>query len=317
LLAFTLDIDSAMMTLSFSETINGATFDPSQITMQSKSNGGAAGAAVYNLTGGANFTRTRQTNISFVLLKEDLDAIKDINGFATVEADTFVSLSGAMVKDTALRPNEIKAIPIGAGLQASSVTKDSTSPAVLSFTFDLDAGIFNVSVTEPVSSDINVTAFSIFSANGACGHRLSNASTVSFADGHRRIIISLSADDLDAIKARSALGTDAASTVLVISSEFAMDKAGNKIVPVSRTDAKSASAVEADLTRPTLVSFQLDLRTNQLKMIFSEAVNLTSFKPTGVTLLGSKGATAPALTYTLTGGTIANITSPADSSCSP
>jgi hypothetical protein len=312
LLSFTLDTDTAVMTLSFSETVKGSSFDPSAIMFQSASNGLAGGVAVYNLTGGSNKTMTPEINISFVLLKEDLDAMKVVDNFATTISNTFVSIRSKMIKDMASTPNPVGSIALGSGLQASRLSLDRTHPVMRAFSIDMNAGLINITVSEPVQPNIDVTKLAIVSAGDATGHKISNASNVTLFEGNRRIEIALSVTDLNRIKARPALAVSAATTVITLSASFALDQAGNRITPVVSGDNKTPASFTEDSTKPRVVSFELDLRTNKLRLVFSETINVTSFRPTGVALLGANNASSDALVYTLTGGAVAN-----SSKCSP
>jgi len=105
LLSFTFSLDTGAMVLSFSETVNGSSFDPTELQLQSAANGTAAGVSALTLTGGTNATSEPSTTVSFVMLKEDLDAVKIIDGFATTQSDTFVSASSRLVEDMAASLN--------------------------------------------------------------------------------------------------------------------------------------------------------------------------------------------------------------------
>ena len=59
LLSFTLSIDTGVMVLSFSETVNGSSFDPTELKLQSAANGTAAGVSALTLTGGINATSAK------------------------------------------------------------------------------------------------------------------------------------------------------------------------------------------------------------------------------------------------------------------
>ena len=286
LLSFTLSIDTGAMVLSFSETVNGSSFDPTELKLQSAANGTAAGVSALTLTGGINATSEPSTTVSFVMLKEDLDAVKIIDGFATTESNTFVSASSGMVADMGTIPNPLQAVLIGSGLIASTVTTDSTAPEVVSFTFDLNAGVLNLSMSEPVADSVNVTSLTLVSAADTAGHTLQSSSNAVLLDGQRLIQITLSAVDLNAVKARPSLAVSTTSTVLSLLSSFAADTTGLAVAPLALADGKSASTFVPDTTDPELSSFKLDLSTDQLLLTFSETVNGSSFSVVAITLFG-------------------------------
>jgi len=307
LLSFTFSLDTGAMVLSFSETVNGSSFDPTELQLQSAANGTAAGVSALTLTGGTNATSEPSTTVSFVMLKEDLDAVKIIDGFATTESNTFVSASSGMVADMGTHPSPLQAVLIGSGLIASTVTTDSTAPEVVSFTFDLNAGVLNLSMSEPVVDSVNVTSLTLVSAADTAGHTLQSSSSAVLLDGQRLIQITLSALDLNAVKARPSLAVSTTSTVLSLLGSFAVDKNTRPVSSLSLSDSMTPSTFVQDATPPSLVSFALDLRTNKLRLTFSETINISSFFPTGVELRAALGNFSSSLsTYTLTGGAVSN-----------
>ena len=67
------------------------------------------------------------------------------------------------------------------------------------------------------------------------------------------------------------LGVDAAPTL-------------NKLLPVSRGNATQVTKFTVDRTKPNLQSFDLDMNEGSLTLIFDEAVNVTIFDVTQITL---------------------------------
>jgi hypothetical protein len=303
LLAFTLDTDSAVMTMSFSETVQGTSFDPSFIALLSASNGTSLGTNVRNLTGGTNVTAVRAANLSFVLLKTDIDALKVVDSFATAESNTFVSIASALVSDMSNSP--VVAIALNSALQASLVSSDITEPAVTSFTFDLNAGLIRLKISEPLAEPVFVTEVALASSGDPSGYTLHNSSNASLLDGQRLVEISISTADLNAIKSRASLAVNKASTILAISSAFAKDKAGFAITPLYLANGTVPTTFGPDLTSPKLVRSTFDLSAEQLHLTFSETVNGASFNATGITFVGASTSD----TFTLTGGDAATVPS--------
>jgi hypothetical protein len=295
LLYFSLDLHNGVMLASFSETINGSSFDPSQITLQSVKNGTSAGALSYKLTGGTNVSSTASVNVSFDLLKEDTDAIKVVDGLATGVNDTFVSATSALVSD--MNSNVLSAIENTAGLASADHTADNVAPHVVQFTFDLNAGVINISMSEPVADSINVTALAFVSSGDTTGYALTSGSNVTLGDGQRFVQIAVSTTDLNEIQARPLLATSEITTVLQLRAAFGKDKTGNEVIALELADNKTAAAFVEDIVAPTLSSFVLDLSANQLALTFSETVDGSGFNATSITLVGTGSAK-----YTLTNG---------------
>jgi len=302
LVSFTLNLDSGVVLASFSETVNGSSFDPSEITVQSVSNGTKAGALSHNLRGGWNVSTAFSVNVSFVLLKDDLDVLKVTNGLATEESDTFFSVSSALVSD--MNRNPLTVIAVADALQSTSTAEDETAPIVVQFTFDLNAGLVNLSMSEPMTDAINVTELTFVSTGDTTGYALTSSSNATLADGQRLVQIALSITDLDQIKARPSLATASSNTVLQLGAGFGYDKNFNNVGSLSLSSSRTPVKYEEDKTPPSLLSFVLDLRTNQLRLTFSEAINSTSFDPTAIMLLGAQ--TNSVSSYNLTGGTVSN-----------
>jgi hypothetical protein len=293
---FTLDLDSGLMLASFSETVNGSSFDPSEMTVQSVSNGTEAGTLSHNLQGGWNVSTAASVNVSFVLLKDDADALKAVDGLATDASNTYVSLTSALVSD--MSNNDVAAIEIVAGLVSSGLGADGTAPYVVQFTFDLNAGIINISMSEPVADSINVSALAFVSSGDTAGYALTVGSNATLADGQRRVEIAVSTLDLNELKARPSLATSTITTVLQLDGAFCSDKNENAVATLTLGDNKTASVFEDDTEAPTLSSFVLDLSADQLALTFSETVDGSTFNASGLTLVGVSSNAQ----YQLTGG---------------
>jgi hypothetical protein len=145
---------------------------------------------------------------------------------------------------------------------------------------------------------VNVTALTIVSAANTVGYTLQTGSNVTLFDVQRLVQITLSAADLNAIKALADLATGGASTVLTLSTAFAADKSGNAVTAVAAGAQVTPVAFVADTTDPKLIDAELDLTTDQLTMRFSETVNASSLDVTAITLVGASSA----VTVGLTGG---------------
>jgi hypothetical protein len=233
------------------------------------------------------------------MLKADLDAVKLADGFGTLTGNTFVSIASTMVSDMLSNAvsNAVNAIAVGTGLEASDVGTDTTPPNVVSFTFDLNAGVINVSMSEPVEDTVNVTSVTLVSAADPAGYTLQAGSNVTLLDEQRLVQIVLSVNDLNAIKARSTLAVNASTTVLTVDSGFAADKRAAPVVPLYAANNTVASLFVPDTIKPSLVGFSLDLSTDQLTMVFSETVDGSTFTEGSVSVVGVSSG----IGYTLSG----------------
>jgi uncharacterized cupredoxin-like copper-binding protein len=307
LVSFSLNMNAGTMSIEFSETVDSSTFNATAVSVQSTADGSSSTTSSLTLTGATSSTAVPSTTVSFELLKADLDSIKVIDSFATALSDTFVSVNHNVISDMASNP--AIAVKATAGVAATNYTADATAPTAVSFGFNLNDGVLVLNMSEPVQDSVDVTALTVVSAADPVGHTLQTGSNVTLLDGQRLVKITLSATDLNAIKARASLATSDSNTVLTLGSSFALDKAGNNAGSVLASANTTPTSFVPDTTQPALVSFALDLRTNTLRLTFSEAVNASSILPTGLALRATQGnATTDFSTYFLTGGVVLNTT---------
>ena len=107
LVSFSLDIGSGLLTLSFSETVNGALFNFSGITLVNGQvttfNGGLRPTASYRLTGGT-WSTFYSPVIEVQLTQRDLSAINALDNLATSVNDTYITADSGSVFDTLYNP---------------------------------------------------------------------------------------------------------------------------------------------------------------------------------------------------------------------
>ena len=107
LVSFSLDIGSGLLTLTFSETVNGALFNFSGITLfngqVSTFNGELRPAASYRLTGGTWSTFFSPV-IEVQLTERDLSAINALDNLATSINNTYITADSGSVFDAFHNP---------------------------------------------------------------------------------------------------------------------------------------------------------------------------------------------------------------------
>ena len=104
----------SQLEMTFSETLNASSFDPTQITLKS---GAAVSASQYKLTGGTS-PQTNSPVITITLSKTDIDAIKADSTLATSAANTFISITSDLVSD--MSGNPVTAVLANASLALAS-----------------------------------------------------------------------------------------------------------------------------------------------------------------------------------------------------
>lgn len=294
--AWTLDMDSGQIVLTFSETVDILTLDHSEISVHSSSGGGRS----YPLTGVAELTPSDADYLFAITLSEaDANSIKADTDLGTSRANSYLTLTANAIFD--MSSNAIIGIPSGSGLQAGEFIPDVTVSQLTSFSLDVNLGLLQLSFDETVlASTFNVSALTLVNraSRYTSGYVLesSTASTINSAV----IDVTLSAADLNAIKAISNLATSISDTYIIATPYTVQDMNGNALEVITSDNALQVSNYTDDSTRPELMSFDLDLSLEQLVLTFSEAVRATSLDPTQITL--QRLPSGSGRTVTLTGG---------------
>merc|ERR1712166_365016 len=150
-------------------------------------------------------------------------------------------------------------------------------------------------MSEPMGTSFDVTKLTLKDATGQATHTPSLLSSVarSGATG-KTVTVSFHGDDLDFIKALPLLAVSDASTVLTLTTDFAVDTTGVQIKALTSIDNKTPASnggYGEDTKHPNLTGFVLDLKTNTLRLTFDETVKADGINLNGIRLLASKGAT--------------------------
>jgi hypothetical protein len=307
---FSINMNTGTVTLVFNEAVNANTFDETTITLQSAADGNAGGTKkIATLSAAKSKATIDVQTLSFVLAADDLDVLKFNEDFATADSNVFISHTNAMIKDMAdTNARSVKEIGLGSGKvsKVGSYGADTTGPAVDSFTFNLNTGELVMSMSEPVGTTFDVTKITLIDDTGAATHTPTggNGGTSAVRSGAtgKIVTVTLSDDDLDFVKALPLLAVNDASTILTLTADFASDTSNRPIQPLAANDNKTpgAAGFGSDSDRPELTGYILDLRTNQLKLTFSETVNTDNVDLSGIKLLASQGAVDTDKVYQLT-----------------
>ncbi|GMH88778.1 hypothetical protein TrST_g6209 [Triparma strigata] len=318
LLSYSLDMNEGSMILTFSEAVwVDNTFDVRAIQLQDAATNTFTESYVLTTdTKISNETYTKAAlrkipaiaEVKLKLGESDIDEIKSKRTLANNLATTFISVAETLTKDIAQANNTLVAIVDTSAKAPTAYTADSTSPNLVSYTIDMNAGTMNFifdEIVDPSSlnpSQINLQygPFAGASANqySLTSSVISTASTV----GSRTFGVVFSVDDLNELKLKLELVTGVADTYLRFPPEFVRDMAGNAITIIRDGRAQQVSGFTADTTRPSITSFQL--KTNgKIILKFSEAVSTTSLNVTAITLQNVDSSLKYPLTaYTLLTG---------------
>jgi len=275
---FTLNLNTGVMTFTFSKTVNGASFDPTQVTLQSSSSsaGLSASAHMYTLTGGSA-SQARDTVVTLTLSTADLNAVKLRPAVAIVGNTVYAALTATTVVD--MFSNQLTPVLGTAAHAAASFTADGTAPQLVSFDIDMNVGTLLLSFSEPVdasmfvSSALTVQSLQNVNGNAALAVTLTAASTTSSANG-LALLVNIGNSDLNAMKRIRSLAHAASSSFLVLTSAAVKDMSGNAVVAITDGSAVAATAYTSDSTSPQLGHFNLDMNTGLLALYFDEVMNI-------------------------------------------
>lgn len=316
LTSFSLDMDSANFTLTFSETINASSLQTSSLTLHSAN-------STYTLTGG--FVIDEYSTVVVMNLNDaDFDHIKAMTTLCVGDiSHCLLTIDRDSILDMSLNGNN------GTTLASTTVTMDTTPPYLVYYDLDMDSEELRLTFSELVitrddrtvqgitllatpfefdalsnaSKGINIDETDPESYSGVLqaytlsGGNLSGSNTI---PNHPPVlIISLTEKDLNLLKSLEFVATGFHNTYLLISSDAATDYSGIPIMEES--SGKQVRVYTADQQRPGLIDFQLDMNIGVLTMTFTETVNRSSLLTPFIFLQGSEDSILTDI-YALTGG---------------
>jgi hypothetical protein len=308
--SFHLNMHSGKIILTFTETVNASSLDPTKLTLHSSANASFVGVSKRQLTGDATASRqiTPSTVVTVTMLNADTDAIKLDDSLGSNVSNVYISLTTAAIVDMSGRA--VVAISSQAGLQALNVTRDTRPPALIAAALDMNSSTLLISFDEPTRrATLDVTALTLQSVANATAPNvaesvtLSSQSVSSSANG-RDILISIHASDMNKVKAATQLARFANSTFVRLSSTLIDDMAGNNVSPATSDAAFQALEYTKDFVSPHLSSFTFNVSTAVLSLTFSETIQVAASKVNVSALVMQNSAGTPAASHRLTAATI-------------
>ena len=267
---YSLDMNTGILIMQFSEPISLASISIPSLTFYTAA--GTNGSSVA-LDSSMIATSTDASSITIELSPSDLNNIKFHTDLAISENTTYLSLLYGAMAD--LGRNSINAIPApGIELIAGNFVADQLGPELLTFTFDLNAGLLSITFDEVV--DIFSTQQSSFvllnEASGSQRVRLSGGRVIS--DNFTTLSITLTDSDLNAVKALRGLATEVDDTFIALDSTAISDVASNPAMVVSVMAPEVVSGFTNDTTQPELLQFKIEIDSGNITFTFSETVNV-------------------------------------------
>eukprot|EP00800_Vazella_pourtalesii_P007674 TRINITY_DN203_c1_g1_i1.p1 TRINITY_DN203_c1_g1~~TRINITY_DN203_c1_g1_i1.p1 ORF type:complete len:3770 (+),score=310.53 TRINITY_DN203_c1_g1_i1:1284-11312(+) len=308
LVAFSLDMNTGLVFLTFNEIVNAGSFMAAQVTLHNPY------TEMFTLTGG--FPSPNDSTILIIqLISADIHSLNRLRSLATSINTTFISFTNLTVLD--MNSNNVNTIYQYNPLQASEFTKDITLPSLLSFSFDLNTGEVKLYFSEVISSESfkpsQLTFLNKpFISEATFSNQSLNSNNTQYLTYHSYILttgnVTLQDDlfiqfalglvDLNAIKAIPQLATNQYNTYMAYTSFLVSDTFGNAIIPFNLSNPINVSEYTFDITSPRIFNFDFDLDVGQIIIHFTETVNTSTLNVNEVVLHNGRMLNSP--NYTLT-----------------
>ena len=271
---FSLDMNSALLMLTFTETIDITSFNASGIALQNARN---RTDMFYQLTDGTNATRgVNLTSVNLYLSDDDLLSIQAILSLATDVQNTYIAIESTTIADS--NQNLVEGIPMDNAVIVSMFVPDTTVPQLNSFSLDMNNLVLSLTFSEVIlTSSFMPTYLTLQNTMTSVNNRSVQLSGGNISNDNSDIInITLSDEDANSIKLETELATDTNDTFIVVSNGTFTDAVGNLLQPIPTNMALMASTVFRDQTAPRLLNFTFNLNSSILELTFDEIVNTSS-----------------------------------------
>ena len=273
LTSFTLDMNLSIITLFFSETVNGSSFSYDGLILSD-----VDGLYGHQLSSGVSnqlYSPFHQVRLS----DYDVNLIKESSNFGTSESNTFLRIKILLVAD--MSGNYVDLFSNSSRLQCSNFIPDSIPPKIVYSHLDMNAGTISFIFSEPVFVNFfRPLEFIIQNNNSFTSfHRLTGGRTTDRNWTHVDLYLYLS--DLNIIKSDLNLASNLNNSYFNYSSELVSDTNFNRI-PTSSYSIRFSNFTP-DTTSPRLVSFSTNLVYDFLTLTFNEPVLPLSLNPQALT----------------------------------
>jgi len=290
-----LDLNSGLISLTFSESVDAINFNASSITLEDPSVSGS-------ILQPTSVVASTQGRVLLVQLSpEDITSLKELGTIGLSEQATAVILQEGSVSD--LRGNGIAEIP---STIVSNISPDTVSPQLLSFLFEYTSNgqapvSLSLNFTEPINvSDIQLGEIQLYNAPDTSGmfYALTSSTPPSRISNNVKIILSNA--DLAGIFSVDGLGIDVARTYLRITSAAFRDVSAVAVTPTDDNLLIQVTPPLVDLLPPTLFNFTFNLASGIITFAFDMPVLADSIDGSAITVQSLRESSA--VSYSFTGG---------------
>ena len=302
LVSYDINLNSELLLLTFDEIVNVASFDVTQVNVQSNQYTNLISLVSYYRLSGGDYSYENSTVLILRFDLNDLNVLKRMTALMTGRSNTYLTFSHLLIAD--MNGNRIEEIVNGRGQQVRVFTRDNTSPQVRSFLIDMDGGLLSLTFRETVNGiSLYVQSLTLQNAqNSSTGLflTLSNSSVGVNLSIDTVVSVQISKADLDSIKSIDNFAINSNTTWLVWDHFLIRDMNDNPVVPRYNGGAFMVSIFLADVTSPFLIKFSLNFITEEFTFEFNEPIASSLVDISQITL--QDGLTAQN-SYTFTSGT--------------
>ena len=280
LLAFDINFDSGVVTLTFDETVNLSTVDPSAITFHDTTGEMIQASHTLSSTEALDFGLFTSTRLQ--LGTGELNELKRLR-ICTSETVCYLSCTNALVRDTATESNENEPI---VSLLTRNYVADTTNPRVVAYPeFNLNIGTITLEFSETIDhASLNQSLMVLHNTYVNATHVFDPLQLLSLTGDGPRVVLGLGPDDQNRLKLNTELCTSSDNCWIRFMSGFLTDVNGNPIEPIevgTMNVFHRPFTFVPDTTPPRLLSFTMDLDSGYMTFTFNEVVQLSTFNPTG------------------------------------
>ncbi|EGD73787.1 hypothetical protein PTSG_12325 [Salpingoeca rosetta] len=293
--SFALNMTSGVLRLTFDEVVARATFDATQARLVNAATGATVAVALDAVA--VDAPAANSTTLGFTLTQAAANEVRARTGLGTTVDNTYLQLLAGAIRDAAGNAN----LPVTAN--ATQVVQDALPARLLALSLNMDSGVLSLSYSEPVQALTLVPAAITLAraANSTSTYTLAHSTVVT--SGYTQVVdVALGAEDITALKlAGICLFQDACA--VSANGTLVQDATGAFVPAVA--DAEINDVFVADQTAPALADrgfLYFDLNNGTIALSFTEVVNVTSARPTRITL--QSFFESPEASYTLTGGRV-------------
>lgn len=271
-----LDMDTGQIEMNFFDVVDLSTFNANYMFISSRD---CRESYTLNSSRILNPTVDGSTNFTVQFSDFDLNNIKMMS-IGTSRSNSYFSFTPGLIWD--MFGNELA----GRCRNVEYYTPDETSPNLRAVSFDMNVGQLSMTFDEPVSpSTFNASFVSIVNASSApqATYNITGA-TVNSLSVSFVVNIRLSIQDLNNIKAIDNIATSETDTFIIAQYGTVRDVSGNAM---NEALLLHVDSFVPDSTQPVVISFDLDLCSEQLVVYFDETINASSVDPTRITINAS------------------------------